>query len=332
MSSDAKSPETANLLSQLQELESENKKLRFQLQAQRTLHERIANVRLEELYHESKLSDLHHMKALSVAKTIVEEFDANSDYFNNPEDLVRVIANIATDYAVITLDKDGYVTNCNTGSRRILGWDSENSINKHGSFVYNAQDQEGEAFQTDLEKVRREGIAVAKRWHIKSDNSQFWASSILLPLTRNKIEGYIHLLHDHSDRLDVLKDLQNAEDRINRMMDDIPVMSWAIDHTGCCIFINKAWCNYTGQTKEECLGLGWLDAVFPGDLLSMNEDFTKAHAEKKPFQTEYRLRDSDGQYRWMLCLGAPRFSDTREFIGYIGSVMDIHDRKLSNEN
>ncbi|MBM6593612.1 PAS domain-containing protein [Microvirga pudoricolor] len=324
-------PEKEEFLRKLEDLQAENNKLRFQIQAQRRLQESVANVRLEELTRESRAADKQHERLVATARNIAAELDANRDYFTNTADLIRVVANIAADYAVIAIDREGRVTSCNIGSRRILGWDSENSANQLGSFVYTADDQATGVFESDLRTAAAEGIAVRRRWHRRADGRQFWSSSAILPVRGDDLEGYVLLLHDHADRLDLAGDVREAEDRVSRMIDDLPVMTWVIDPTGSCTFISRAWCHYTGQTREECLGLGWLDAVLPSDLKRMHEESLKAGSRLQPYQIEYRLRGQDGHYRWVLGIGAPRFSDSGSFIGYIGAVIDIHDRKLAEQ-
>ena len=121
--------------------------------------------------------------------------------------------------------------------------------------------------------------------------------------------------------------LRESETRFRNMADHSPVMLWVTDTTGACVYINRLWCDFTGQTEQEALGLGWLEAVHPEDRALAKEAFLGANATRASFQAEYRLRRHDGQYRWALDSAHPRFGPDGEYLGYIGSVIDISTRK-----
>src|SRR6185295_19029049 len=77
---------------------------------------------------------------------------------------------------------------------------------------------------------------------------------------------------------------------------------------------------------------GWAEGVHEDDSHSCMETFVSAFDHRKAFQMEYRLRRADGSYHWVFDSGIPRFSTSQEFLGYIGSCVDINDRKKSEED
>ena len=113
--------------------------------------------------------------------------------------------------------------------------------------------------------------------------------------------------------------------------DDAPIIIWMADASGYCIFLNKKWFEFTGQAREEGLGLGWLEAVHPDDRDKIGTTFLAAVEIRSSFSAEYRLRNDAGVYRYVLDMGSPRLGPNAEFLGYIGVVMDIHERKLAEE-
>ena len=128
-------------------------------------------------------------------------------------------------------------------------------------------------------------------------------------------------------REEVTRDLRESEARFRNMADNAPVMMWMTDPSGQLTYLNRNWYDFTGQTPEEALGLGAWDAVNPEDRPASSKTFFDANAAKQAFRIEYRLRRADGVYRWALSAASPRYSDDGEFLGYIGSVIDITDRK-----
>ena len=98
-----------------------------------------------------------------------------------------------------------------------------------------------------------------------------------------------------------------------------------------CTFFNKAWLVFRGRTVEQELGNGWAEGVHPDDLASCMDTYSSSFDARGSFQMEYRLRRSDGEYRWVLDNGVPRFDPGGLFSGYIGSCIDITDLKRSQE-
>ncbi|QDE93789.1 PAS domain-containing sensor histidine kinase [Myxococcus xanthus] len=120
---------------------------------------------------------------------------------------------------------------------------------------------------------------------------------------------------------------QESEARFRNMADHAPVMLWVTDVTGRCIYLSRTWYEFTGQTEAEGLGFGWLKAVHPDDSERSGTMFLDANTRRSPFRLDYRLRRKDGQYRWAIDSASPRFGLDGEFLGYIGSVIDISERK-----
>src|SRR5437773_6174383 len=125
--------------------------------------------------------------------------------------------------------------------------------------------------------------------------------------------------------------LRESEERFRTVANTAPVMIWMSGPDKLCNFFNKGWLDFTGRTMEQELGKGWTEGVHADDLdhcLEVNETSFNAW---QPFTTEYRLRRNDGEYRWVLDSGTPRFASDGAFLGYIGSCFDITERKLAEE-
>jgi PAS domain S-box-containing protein len=132
-------------------------------------------------------------------------------------------------------------------------------------------------------------------------------------------------------RKEVTRDLRESEARFRNMADNSPVMMWMTDASGSLTYLNRQWTDFTGQALEAALGFGAWEALHPEDTDPSRRTFLTANSARTAFQVEYRLRRSDGAYRWALSSAAPRFSDERQFLGYIGSVIDITDRKQAEQ-
>ena len=132
-------------------------------------------------------------------------------------------------------------------------------------------------------------------------------------------------------RREATRDLRESEARFRNMAEHAAVMMWVTDPTGSLTYLNRLWTEFTGQRLEEALGFGAWAALHPDDSEPSRRAFIEAAAGRKPFRVEYRLRRSDGVYRWALSAAGPRFSDDGQFLGHIGSVIDITDRKEAEQ-
>ena len=122
-----------------------------------------------------------------------------------------------------------------------------------------------------------------------------------------------------------------AQKRIKEFADTAPAMLWVTEVDGFCSFLSRAWTHYTGQSETAGLGFGWLDMVHPDDRTSASRLFQEANASRVAFSLEHRLRHADGSWRWVYDEGSPRLGETGEFLGFSGSVTDIHDRHMAEE-
>src|SRR5438045_3094785 len=113
------------------------------------------------------------------------------------------------------------------------------------------------------------------------------------------------------------------------LIDVAPVMIWSADADKLCRYFNRAWLTYRGRSIEDEIGTGWLDGVHSDDRERRLAVYDDASVQLRSFQVEYRLERHDGAYRWIIESAVPRFSSDGRFLGYVGSCVDIHERKLT---
>lgn len=121
--------------------------------------------------------------------------------------------------------------------------------------------------------------------------------------------------------------LQESESRFRLLADNAPVLIWLAGTDKLCYQFNKVWLDFTGRTLEQEYGNGWTESVHPDDCQRCLNIYFSSFDAHLPFKMEYRQRRYDGQYRWILNNGVPRFADDGFFLGYIGSCVDITENK-----
>ncbi|MEP6923963.1 MAG: PAS domain S-box protein, partial [Pyrinomonadaceae bacterium] len=126
-------------------------------------------------------------------------------------------------------------------------------------------------------------------------------------------------------------DLRESEQRFRNVADAAPVLIWISDTTKKCTWFNKPWLRFTGRTLEQEYGDGWATGVHPDDMERCLDIYFSSFDARVPFSMEYRLRRADGEFRWLLDNGVPRFASNGEFLGFIGSCVDITEHKQAEE-
>jgi PAS domain S-box-containing protein len=159
------------------------------------------------------------------------------------------------------------------------------------------------------------------------DGSSRYIEFHFSPLRNTNIVSFVDL----TERKEAETVLQETEERFHLVADTAPVMIWMAGADKLCTYFNSPWLQFTGRRSEDELGNGWTKGVHPDDLQGRWETYANAFDRHESFQMEYRLRRYDGEYRWMLDQGLPRLSGDGSFAGYIGSCIDITDRKLAQE-
>ncbi len=107
----------------------------------------------------------------------------------------------------------------------------------------------------------------------------------------------------------------------------LPVMVWTTTADGSCDYVNARWLEFTGRPLAAELGSGWADRLHPEDRPGALEQIRRAVAARSGFQLECRMLRHDGEYRWLLDAGGPRYGPAGELLGFVGCATDVTDRR-----
>ncbi len=237
--------------------------------------------------------------------------------------------------AVVEWDHEFRVSRWSVEAERIFGWQASEVIGK------NFQDWQF-VFTEDLEVVTdrvtrlTQGIEnrnISYNRNYTKDNSIVscqWYNSTLLDES-GKLISVLSLALNVTERERMEAALRESEKRFREMADASPTLIWMADISKLCNYFNKTWLEFTGRTIEQEMGNGWTEGVHPEDLQYCIDIYINAFDAHEKFSMEYRLKRYDGEYRWILDNGVPRFTSSGDFLGYIGSCIDISDRKLAEE-
>jgi PAS domain S-box-containing protein len=153
-----------------------------------------------------------------------------------------------------------------------------------------------------------------------------WAEDLIQSLTLVSEVFANAVARQRADKM-----VRESEGRFRLLAESAPVMVWMSGQDRLCIYFNHRWLDFTGRSLQQELGNGWSESVHPDDLQRCLDTYVRAFDARQEFRMEYRLRRFDGEYRWILDSGVPRFESDGSFDGYIGSCIDITDQKRVQE-
>ncbi|HVF87507.1 MAG TPA: PAS domain S-box protein [Pyrinomonadaceae bacterium] len=223
----------------------------------------------------------------------------------------------------ISLDPEWRYTYINRAGSVMANRPPEDFIGKNIWDVY--PDALGTAYETEYKRAMREQTPVEFEERLPS--ADVWLEVNAYP----SADGLSVFFRDVTKRKQAEGRLRESEAQFRRMADNAPVMVWVTAANATCTYLSQSWYDFTGQTPETGLGFGWLDATHPDDQQAAHDTFVRANEKREAFRIEYRLRRKDGSYAWAIDSAKPRFREDGEFLGYVGSVIDITDRKQAEE-
>lgn len=112
------------------------------------------------------------------------------------------------------------------------------------------------------------------------------------------------------------------------IVESSPNMLWRAGKDGLCNYFNATWLRFTGRPIEEEIGNGWAEGVHPDDLDRCLDIYNEAFSRRESFEMDYRLRRFDGEWRWINDRGVPFYNEEKEFLGFIGSCMDVTEKVI----
>ena len=253
-----------------------------------------------------------------------------SDLLQQSENFFKSLISDSLD-GIIVLDKQNRITYAAESIMNVLGFTSSEVIGKscfefmHPEEVSIAVD----AFNNRAKNVKGPDIEI--RFRSRHDE---WLWMLVRTNDLNhhaSINGLVVYFTNITQRKHAENVLKESEKRFRHLADVLPVPTWVIDENNRTTYVSRCWTDFTGIRLEEISVATWTSIIHPEDYPTAIAQYELYIGRRQPFMIEYRMRCKEGDYKWIVDHGQPRFAPDGVFLGYIGSIIDIHYRKTAEQ-
>ena len=264
-------------------------------------------------------------------RDITERHRSEQILRDSEERFRRVVEHIAD--ALVVDDIEGRIVFANDQFLNLFGF-SRADIGRIGLEDYVAPESRVEHITRHHRRMRGEDVITHFEFEgVRKNGSRFWLDAEVVAIHDDKgqVTGSQKILRDVTERILTELRLRESEGRFRLVANTAPVLIWMSGTDNLCNYFNQPWLDFTGRSLEKELGDGWVEGVHAEDVVACLKTVDEAFVRRERFEIQYRLKRHDGQYRWILDTGVPRFNPDGSFAGYIGSCLDITERKLAEE-
>jgi PAS domain S-box-containing protein len=236
--------------------------------------------------------------------------------------------------AMVMVNSSGIIVMANAQVERIFGYRREELVGKSVDMLIPRRFLDGHpSHRAEFagRPVARPMGAGRELFGLRKDGSEFRVDIGLNPIRTDEGSFVLTSVTDVTDRVEALEAVRRSEKLFRTVANSAPVLIWMSGTDKLVTFLNAGWLAFTGRKLEDELGEGWAAGVHPDDLQQCLKTYSRAFDARVDFEMEYRLRRHDGQYRWIVDHGAPMLESDGTFRGYVGSCLDITDRRQSEQ-
>jgi len=256
-------------------------------------------------------------------KVAEEAFHENRDRLNS-------VVESAMD-AIIAVDSQQRISVFNAAAEKMFGCPAEKAIGQLlEQFIpprFRARHDEHIRRFREGGTTNRAMGTLGALWALRANGEEFPIEASISQVDTKGDKLFTVIIRDITERQRAEHALRETEERFRLVANTAPVLIWMAGPDKLCTYFNQPWLDFTGRRLEDELGNGWAEGVHPDDIEKCLETYAGAFDRREPFRMEYRLRARNGEFRWVLDIGVPRVDANGSFAGYIGSCVDLTERK-----
>jgi PAS domain S-box-containing protein len=250
------------------------------------------------------------------------------------EERNQLIVETALD-GVITINGRGMITGWNSQAEKMFGWTRSEVIGRElAELIIPARLRE--EHRKGLARYVGSGVArvLNKRIEMSAlhrDGQEFPVELSITPIGFGEELVFSGFVRDITGRIRAEEALRESEQRFRTTANAAPVLIWMSGPDKRCTWFNQRWLDFVGREMEQEIGDGWCDNVHPADFDRTLDTYHAAFDARRSYEIEYRLQRDDGAWRWLLERGTPNLGPAGDFVGYIGTCVDITEHRETVE-
>jgi two-component system CheB/CheR fusion protein len=322
------------------ELDTTKEDMRSILEEQEAINEELqsaneeivsSNEELQSINEELETSKEEVESSNEELTTINNELQVRNEQLAESYEFSEAVSETIRE-AVLILDKDFRVRSANKAFYRIFKSKEEET---EGMLIYELGNRQWDILELRqvLEEIITKRSSISG-FEVNHDFPKIGAKTMLLharSITQKVHQKQLIILaiEDITDHRHAQKIAEEKELWFRNMADNAPCMIWMAGLDQKRSFFNKTWFEFTGTEQSQGHG-AWRDAIHPDDSKSYISLYEKNYRVHDPVVVEYRMKRADGEYRWMMDVAKPYYSEN-QFLGYIGTSTEMHDKKLMVE-
>ena len=250
------------------------------------------------------------------------------------EERNQLIVETALD-GVITINAHGRISGWNTQAEKLFGWTRSEVIGRELSELI-IPERMREEHRKGLVRYVESGVArvLNKRIEMPAlhrDGREFSVELAITAIGFGDDLVFSAFVRDITGRMRAEEALRESEQRFRMTANSAPVLIWMSGPDKRCTWFNQRWLDFVGRNIEQEVGDGWCDHVHPADFDRALDTYHAAFDARRSYEMEFRLQRDDGAWRWLLERGTPHFGPSGEFVGFIGTCIDITEHRETVE-
>ena len=248
----------------------------------------------------------------------------------------RLLVESVRDYAIFTLDSNGYITSWNSGAENILGYQEAKIIGQHGSCIFTPEDIRNGEDKKELQTAVAEGKAEDERWHVRANGACFWASGIVTPLRdeAGNLLGFTKIMRDMTERQQAEITLRSSEERLRLALEAAHMTIWDWNSQTNQITWSNNYELLFGFAPGSFAGTfeAVLSCIHPEDRKLVALAVTRSLKQRVDYESEFRIVCPDRSIHWLAAKGQFFYDETGTTeVRMMGVIMDITESKQAAE-
>jgi nitrogen fixation negative regulator NifL len=230
---------------------------------------------------------------------------------------------------IIVVDKNGTILWSNSAFNQMTGYTKEEVVGQNPR-ILKSDKQDPEFYQNLWDTILAGAVWRGELINRKKDGSLYYEDQTITPVIdrSGNIISYISIKQDITEHKQAEDALLKSEQQYRSLVNATAQIIWQTNADGEVVEDIPLWSAYTGQSEQEFMGKGWINALHPEDQQRTAEIWARAVESKTPYDTEYRIRSHTGAYNYFAVRGVPIVDKGGNISGWIGTCTDITDKKI----